>query len=70
MERNPDMLRFLARLEPSLAASFTRAQLEAIELHFAMRSRVGHTIDWRWRIRLPGLRAYVVVLAGRERATD
>ncbi|MBB5372350.1 hypothetical protein [Acidocella aromatica] len=70
MERNPDMLRFLAQLEPSLATSFTRAQLEAIELHFAMRSRVGHAIDWRRRIRLLGLRAYVVVLAGRERATD
>ncbi|MCB5943207.1 hypothetical protein [Acidocella sp. KAb 2-4] len=67
MAGNPDMARFLARLPPELAASFSRAQLEAIELHFAMRSRVAHAIDWRRRIMLPGLRAYIVLLAGRER---
>lgn len=64
------MARFLARLEPALAASFTKAQLEAVELHFAMRSHVNHAIDWRRRFRLPGLRAYVVLLAGRERNAD
>ena len=67
MARNPDMARFLTRLPPDLAASFSRAQLEAIELHFAMRCRVDHAIDWRQRLTLPGLRAYVVLLAGRER---
>jgi hypothetical protein len=67
VQRNPDMARFLARLEPTLAASFSRVQLEAIELHFAMRNRVGHAIDWRRRFNLPGLRAYIVLLAGRER---
>ncbi len=70
MVRNPDIARFLSRLEPILAASFTRAQLEAIELHFAMRSRADHAIDWRRRFRLPGLRVYVVLLAGRERRAD
>ena len=70
MERNQDIARFLARLEPSLAASFSRAQLEAVELHFAMRNRVDHALDWRRRFSLPGLHAYVVLLAGRERNAD
>lgn len=66
MARNPDMSRFLTRLPPELAASFSAAQLAAVELHFAMRHRAAHTIDWRRRIRLGALRASVVVLAGRD----
>ncbi len=46
------------------------AQLEAIEMHFAMRNRVGHGFDWRKRFSLPGMRVYVVLLAGRERDAD
>jgi hypothetical protein len=64
------MTRFLARLEPGLAASFSPEQLAAVELHFAMRSRVGHAIDWRKRLGFGRLRGYVVVLAGRERTAD
>lgn len=64
---NPDMARFLARLRPGLAASFTPEQLAAVELHFAMRNRATHAIDWRRRIGLGTLRGYVVLLAGRER---
>jgi hypothetical protein len=70
--RNPeqcatDMSRFLVRIGPALAASFTPEQLAAVELHFAMRNRTDHMIDWRKRIGVGGLRGYVVVLAGRER---
>lgn len=67
MARNPDMARFLARLEPNLAASFTPAQLAAVELHFAMRYRPAHGIDWRRRVRLAGREFYLVVLAGQKR---
>ena len=42
----------------------------AVELHFAMRNRVGHAIDWRKRVGFGALRGYVVVLAGRERVGD
>ncbi len=66
MPRNPAIGRFLARLTPDLAASFTPAQLAAIDLHFAMRHRVEHAIDWRRRLSLPFARFYVVLLAGRE----
>jgi hypothetical protein len=64
------MSRFLQRLRPELAASFTHDQLAAVELHFAMRNRVGHAIDWRKRLGFGALRGYVVVLAGRERVGD
>jgi hypothetical protein len=61
-------VRFLDRLPPSLAATFAPEQLAAVELHFAMRHRTRHAIDWRRRIRLPFLRAYIVLLAGADRA--
>jgi hypothetical protein len=67
---SPDISRFLARLRPELAASFSPEQLAAVELHFAMRSRVAHAIDWRKRLGFGRLRGYVVVLAGCERAGD
>jgi hypothetical protein len=65
MRWSADIARFLGRLPPALAASFSVEQLAAIELHFGMRNRGRHAIDWRWRV--PLLRGYLVVLAGRER---
>jgi hypothetical protein len=62
------MQRFLQRLPADLAARFDAEQLAAVELHFAMRNRPRHCIDWR--VRLPALRGYVVLLAGRDRAAD
>jgi hypothetical protein len=66
MARGPAIETFLARLPGELAASFSPAQLEAVELHFAMRHRPRHAIDWRRRVTLPFARFYVVFLAGRE----
>ncbi len=54
--------RFLARLPPDVAGSFSAAQLAAISLHFGMRHRVDHAIDWRLRF----VKFYFVFLAGRE----
>jgi len=68
--RSLDMSRFVSRLRPELAASFSPDQPAAVELHFAMRSGVGHAIDWRKRLGFGRLRGYVVVLAGGERAGD
>jgi hypothetical protein len=70
MDAGPDMQFFLARLPPALAARFDAEQLAAIALHFGMRHRHGHMIDWRKRLRLGASSAYVVLLAGRERAAD
>jgi hypothetical protein len=65
--QNPAITRFLVRLQPELAASFSREQLAAVEMHFGMRYRMDHLIDWRTRIRLPFLRLYLVILAGPDR---
>jgi hypothetical protein len=70
MGENPDIARFLARLRPDLAASFSAEQLAAVELHFGMRNRSVHAVDWRRRARFGRWRGYVVVLAGRERMGD
>jgi hypothetical protein len=61
------MERFLARLPLQLARSFTPEQLSAVELHFGMRYRIGHLIDWRTRIGFPFAKIYFVLLAGLER---
>ena len=68
--RSNDITGFLARLPAALAARFDAEQLAAVELHFGMRHRTGHAIDIRHRLRLPFLRCYVVLLAGRERAAE
>jgi hypothetical protein len=69
MPSSPAISNFLERLTPDLAASFSAAQLAAVELHFAMRLRPSHGIDWRRRLSLPFAKVYVVILAGRERRT-
>jgi hypothetical protein len=65
--QSPDISRFLLRIGPELAASFSSEQLAAVELHFAMRNRLDHAVDWRKRVGVGRLRGYVVLLAGRER---
>jgi hypothetical protein len=66
MAESPALRQFLERIGPEAAAGFTQTQRDAIELHFGMRYRVEHAVDWRRRVRLPFARFYVVVLAGRE----
>ncbi|MDR3519975.1 MAG: hypothetical protein P4L54_00015 [Acidocella sp.] len=66
MAESEALAMFLSRIEPELAQSFTQAQREAINLHFGMRYRSQHLIDWRRRILFPFSRFYIVLLAGRE----
>lgn len=70
MAHSLDMQRFLQRLPEDLANRFSPEQIAAMELHFCMRQRTDHAIDWRKRVRLPFLRGYLVVLAGRDRTGD
>lgn len=67
MAQSAVMVRFLARIRPELAATFSAEQIAAVELHFGMRYLVKHAIDWRARFGLPFAKVYFVVLAGRER---
>lgn len=68
---SPDALfaaRFLARVPPDVAASFTPAQLRAVQASFGMRYAMDHAIDLRRRVLLPWMGGiYVVLLAGRDR---
>jgi len=65
-----EISRFLARLPEAVAARFDAEQLAAVELHFGMRNRVRHAVDWRRRIKFGRLSGYVVILAGRDRVED
>lgn len=62
MPPSPALARFLAALPRDLARSFSEAQLAALDLHFGMRHRASHLIDWRRRF----ARLYVVLLVGRD----
>lgn len=64
--QGPGVERFLQRLPLPLAQSFTAEQLAAIDLHFCMRYRARHAVDWRTRIGFPFAKLYIVLLAGRE----
>jgi hypothetical protein len=56
--------RFLARVPPEIAATFSADQLAAVH---GMRYAVEHAVDWRRSIPLPWGRYYFVLLAGRDR---
>jgi hypothetical protein len=58
--------RFLARVPPDLRATFTSAQLTAIQRAFGMRYTMDHALDVRRHVRLPWARYYLVVLCGRD----
>ena len=58
--------RFLARVPADLRASFSPAQLTAIQHAFGMRYTMEHTLDMRRHVRLPWARYYLVLLCGRD----
>lgn len=62
--------RFLARIRPDVAASFSPAQLDAVREAFGLRYAMDHAVDIRRRLRLPWGRYYVVLIAGRDRRRD
>src|SRR5271157_1166070 len=59
--------RFLSRLPPDAANSFSAAQLAAVQRAFGMRYAVDHAVDMRRSIRLPWGRYYFILIAGRDR---
>ncbi|MEH2401733.1 MAG: hypothetical protein V7K18_00375 [Nostoc sp.] len=56
-----------AEIAPEVANTFTVEQLEAIKRGFVSRSRTRHALDIRVSLPIPGLRFYLVLLAGSER---
>ncbi|MCC5652495.1 hypothetical protein LC609_22270 [Nostoc sp. XA013] len=63
----PNFEQFFAKIAPEVANTFTEEQLEAIKKGFASRTWTRHSLDIRVSVPIPGLRFYVVLLAGQER---
>jgi hypothetical protein len=64
--RDPFLEKFFSRIHPSVAQSFTPAQIAAIKLAFGARTWGSHKIDIRLSFPLLLWRYYFVLLAGRE----
>jgi hypothetical protein len=58
--------RFLARIPPDVAVSFTPAQLAAVQRAFGMRYSMDHAVDVRRSLYLPWGHYYVVLMIGRD----
>ncbi len=70
MARSHAVSRFLDTVPREVAGSFTEAQLAAIDLHFGMRYRATHLIDWRRRFGFARWSLYAVLLIGRDRHAE
>ncbi|MCC5623118.1 hypothetical protein [Nostoc sp. CHAB 5715] len=64
---DPTFKQLFAEIDPEIASTFTVKQLEAIKRGLASRARTRHSLDIRVSIPIPGLRFYLVLLAGSER---
>ena len=64
---DPNFEQFFAKIAPEVANTFTEEQLEAIKKGFASRTWTRHSLDVRISVPIPGLRFYMVLLAGSER---
>lgn len=59
--------KLIAEIDPKVAKTFTVEQLEAIKRGFSSRAWTRHSLDIRVSVPIPGLRFYLVLLAGSER---
>ena len=64
---DPTFEQLFAKIAPEVANTFTVEQLEAIKRVFDSRGRTRHPLDIRVSVPIPGLRFYLVLLAGSER---
>ena len=64
------IVRFLRRVPPEVAASFTPDQLAAVQRAFGMRYAMDHAVDVRRTMSLPWGRFYLVLLGGRDRRQE
>ncbi|MGF2036033.1 MAG: hypothetical protein RMZ43_012080 [Nostoc sp. CmiVER01] len=64
---DPNFKQLFAEIDPEVINTFTVEQLEAIKWGLASRARTRHSLDIRVSVPIPGLRFYLVLLAGSER---
>ncbi|MEH2329946.1 hypothetical protein [Nostoc sp.] len=66
----PTFKQLFAEIDPEIANTFTVEQLEAIKKGLVSRARTRHSLDIRVSVPIPGLRFYLVLLAGSERRSQ
>ncbi|MEH2295568.1 hypothetical protein, partial [Nostoc sp.] len=59
-----------SKISPQIADSFTDEQLKAIQRGFGSQAGNSHSLDIRVSVPIPGLRFYLVLLAGSERRSQ
>ncbi|MHC5730697.1 MAG: hypothetical protein ACYTXY_42640, partial [Nostoc sp.] len=59
-----------SKISPEIIDSFTDEQLKAIKRSFGSQVRARHSLDIRVSVPIPGLRFYLVLLAGTERRSQ
>ncbi|WP_017316392.1 hypothetical protein [Mastigocladopsis repens] len=64
---DPVFEQLFAKIPREITDTFTEEQLEAIKNAFGSRHWTRHPLDLRFSVPIPGLRFYVVLLAGSER---
>ncbi|MDF5736939.1 MULTISPECIES: hypothetical protein [unclassified Nostoc] len=67
---DPIFERLFSKISPKIADSFTDEQVKAIQKGFGSQVVTRHSLDIRLSIPIPGLRFYLVLLAGSERRSQ
>ncbi|MTJ06830.1 MULTISPECIES: hypothetical protein [unclassified Anabaena] len=67
---DPNFKRLISQISPEILATLTDEQIEAIYRGFCERSQANHFINWRISFPIPGLKLYLVLLAGEERRSQ
>ena len=65
--KDPAFEQIFPKIPPEIARTFTEEQLNALKKAFGFRDWNRHPVDIRVSIPIPGIRFYLVLLAGRER---
>ena len=68
-QRDPFIEHYFKRIDPRVAATFTREQQDAIKTMFGARGIARHTVELRRSLPIGRRRYYLVLLLGRERRT-
>jgi hypothetical protein len=67
--QDPFIDHYFRRIDPSVAATFTAEQCEAIKTMFGARGIAKHSVEVRRSLPIGRGRYYIVLLLGRERRT-
>jgi hypothetical protein len=67
---DPNFKKVISQISPEILATLTDEQIEAIYKGFGERSQASHFINWRISVPIPGLKLYLLLLAGEERRSQ